>query len=57
MRADVFVAGTFRRLGLVFEAVKECLCDILLEIDPRKLADDFRAKVFGKPVVADAESR
>jgi hypothetical protein len=55
MRADVFVAGTFRRLSLVLEAVKECLCDILLEIDPGKLADHFRAKVFGKPVLADAE--
>ena len=55
MRADVFVAGTFRRLGLVFEAVKECLCDILLEIDPRKPADDFRANLFGKGFVPNAE--
>jgi hypothetical protein len=55
MRADVFVAGTFRRLRLVFEAVKERVSDIVLEIDARKLADYSRANVFGKGFVPNAE--
>ena len=55
MRADVFVAGTFRRLRLVFEAVKERVRDIVLEIDARKPADHFGADVFGKGLVPNAE--
>ena len=55
MRADVFVAGTFRRLGLVLEAVKERLRDFLLEIDSRKAADHLRANVFGKGFVPNAK--
>ena len=55
MRADVFVARILGRLGLVFEAVKECLRDFLLEIDPRKLADHFRANLGGKGFVPNAE--
>src|ERR1700687_5128201 len=56
MRADVFVAGIHSRFGLVFEAVKECLRNLLLEIDPRKLADHFRANLGGEGFGPDTES-
>jgi hypothetical protein len=55
MRADVFVAGIHSGFGLVFEAVKECLCDLLLEIDPWKLGDHFRANLGRKGFVPNAE--
>ena len=55
MRADVFVAGIHSRFGLVFEAVKEGLRDLLLEIDPRKLGDHFRANLGRKGFVPNAE--
>jgi len=55
MRADVFVARILGRLGLVSEAVKECLRNFLFEIDSWKLADHPVANVFGKGFVPNAE--
>jgi hypothetical protein len=55
MRADVFVTGVFRRLGLVSESVEEGLRDLRFEIGSRKLAKDPVANVFGKYFVPDAE--
>jgi hypothetical protein len=54
VRADVFVAGILGRFGFVFEAVKECLRDFVLEIDSRKPADHLRANVFGKGFVPNS---
>jgi hypothetical protein len=55
MRADVFVTGVFRRLGLVSESFKEGLRDFRFEIGSRKLAKHLVANVFGKCFVPDAE--
>src|ERR1700733_1733461 len=55
VRADVFVAGILGRFGFVFEAVKECLRDFVLEIDSRKPADHLRANVFGKGFVPNSK--
>src|SRR5580692_6559427 len=55
MRADVFVTGVFRRLGLVSESVKEGLRDFRFEIGSRKLAKHLVANVFRKCFVPDAK--
>jgi hypothetical protein len=47
--------GLLALRGILFEAVKECLCDLLLEIDPWKLGDHFRAKLGRKGFVPDTE--
>src|SRR5580700_7807915 len=55
MRADVFVTGVFRRLGLVSKSIKEGLSDFRFEIGSRKLAKDLVADFFGKVFVPDAK--
>src|SRR6202048_4085734 len=56
VRADIFVAGSFCRLRLVFKAAEERLRDVLLKVHPRILSDDLFPQIFREVLVSDAEN-
>src|SRR5271156_2611210 len=53
--ADVFIAGTLGRLGLVLEATEKGLRNILLEVDARVLINDLLSQILRKVLITDAE--
>src|ERR1700684_2744450 len=55
VRAEIFIAGSFRGLGPVPNAVEESLRDLLMEVHAWKLSNDLLAEVFGDSLVIDAE--
>src|SRR6202030_579309 len=53
--ADVLVAGTLGRLGLMLETAEKGLCNILFEVDARVLLDDLLSQIFRKLLIADTQ--
>src|SRR5580700_6896344 len=53
--ADVLVAGTLGRLGLMLETTEKGLCNILFEVDARVLIDDLLSQIFRKVLITDTQ--
>src|SRR5216683_7700094 len=53
--ADVLVAGTLGRLGLMLEATQKGLCNILFEVGARVLINDLLSQIFRKVLITDTQ--
>src|SRR3984893_10247607 len=53
--ADVLVAGTLGRPGLMLETTEKGLCNILFEVDARVLINDLLSHIFRKVLITDTQ--
>src|SRR6266851_1923895 len=53
--ADVLVAGTLGRLGLIFETTEKGLCNSLFEVDARVLINHLLSQIFRKVLITDTQ--
>jgi hypothetical protein len=53
--ADVLVAGTLGRLGLMLETTEESLRNILFEVDARVLINGLLSQIFRKVLITDTQ--
>src|ERR1700730_1211713 len=53
--ADVLVAGTLGRLGLMLETAQKGLCNILFEVDARVLINDILSQILRKVLITDTQ--
>src|SRR5713226_4994718 len=53
--ADILVAGTLGRPGLMLEATEKGLCNSLFEVDARVLIDDLLSQIFRKVLITDTQ--
>jgi hypothetical protein len=53
--ADVLVAGTLGRLGLMLETTEKGLCNILFEVDARVLINDLLSQILREMLITDTQ--